>query len=743
MEKADVNKKYRVLKLFVIPYNLILIAAILFVLFAYSDKIDTKQRSTALKSFCTTVESMKQISLNYLETERGYVSDWAEYIESQQMNIEEAVDYMQMANSHKDRYAHLVDMDTYEAYSTYLGYDGGKVEYYKKMRENNDATDKIFIKNMEQMYNNLYDYNVLGKYWMEESQIVVISVGTRVMIRTDEGTSKSYLLLRLIPVNKVKNIWVFPVEYKSAEIGMITKSGAYVIDSNSMKSGTFIDFIRAYNFADDYNKANKLVNRLQNSERGLLEYNNSKGEECYWYYSEFNENAQIFIVGYIPKNSIDVDKSNKIAIMIICVMFIMMIGGDGIYAMSVNKRLRITAEYAQKANLAKTQFLSSVSHDIRTPMNAVIGMTGIAKKNIDNKEKVEKCLDNISMAGNTLLTLINDILDISKVETGKMVLNNGEINICDIFDNLINIVKPKADEKQIIMNIEKDLKYEYMIGDELRLNQIYINLLTNAVKYTQVGGHIDVELRQEEIADNSDENYLIYKVADNGIGMSKEFQESMYNSFSRATDSRINKIQGSGLGLAIVKQIVNIMNGTIQCDSTEGKGTTFIVKIRLKIVRKSDNSEIKNVNSDIELLTDNEVRTELTDRRILIAEDNDINWEIISELLGEYGFACDRAVNGQVCVDMLENSNDEYYSIVLMDVQMPIMNGREATSVIRKSGREYVRNIPIYAMTADAFAEDVQACIDVGMNGHIAKPVNIKNVIEILKKEFRRKDKIL
>lgn len=266
------------------------------------------------------------------------------------------------------------------------------------------------------------------------------------------------------------------------------------------------------------------------------------------------------------------------------------------------------------------------------------------------------------------------------------------------------------------------------MGDKLRLNQVYLNLLNNAVKYTRSGGTVRLEVREETIPERPEEVMLVCVISDNGIGMSEDFQKTMYDSFSRASDSRINKIQGTGLGLAIVKRMVDRMEGTVECQSAEGKGTTFTVKIPLSIAKETDMPRWEDTPEN------GGGSGDLVGVHLLVAEDNDLNWEIIETVLTDQGIQCDRAENGRVCVEMLRAAPPKTYELVLMDIQMPEMNGLEATRVLRKSDRADLRTIPIVAMTADAFAEDVQNCLNAGMNAHLAKPVDVEKVLMTIRR---------
>lgn len=706
--------------------NAILILSAIFFTFTYSTYMRNEQRNTRQDAFVSAVESMKQISRNYVATEERYVADWAAYINARHMTIDEALDFIRTTNTQGEKPAHIVDMDTFEARSTYAKNGSDNVDCYRKMADEQLDFYKLFISNMRKMFDGATDVSILGKYRVNESKTTVVSVGTRVTLWHEDGAGKKdYLLLRVIPIEKMRSIWIFPLEYNDAEVSLITNTGSYVIPSASMKSETFLDYIRGYNFTDNYNQVNELKDQLQNTDRGLLNYKNSRGEDCLWYYSSFGDDLGLDILGYIKASSLEPASSNMLLVFVICGVLVLLMAMDGAYLMSINRRLRETAALAERASDAKKQFLSSMSHDIRTPMNAVLGMTDIARRNVSDPECVTDCLNKVTIAGNHLLTLINDILDISKVESGRMRLNPSSFSLERSIASIEDMIRPQLFEKHIeYSGTYTDISCKYIIGDELRVNQVLINLLTNSIKYTKPGGKVSLTLREERIPGNDNMIRLIFVVEDNGIGMSDEFQKTMYETFSRATNSQINKIQGSGLGLAIVRQMVDLMKGTISCDSKPGVGTRFTVTLEFPVaetpVETSGDSENGNVD--------------ISGMSVLVAEDNDLNWEIIATMLEEYGVKCFRSENGQECIDMLTGSKGGTYDVILMDIQMPIMNGREATKVIRQNEREYVRSIPIVAMTADAFAEDVQACLDCGMDGHISKPVNIQRVLQFLNK---------
>lgn len=732
------TKKTSIQKFLLLLCNIIMIVVAL--LSSYSYSITTENKSVALRldNFCDSTDSMKQLTESYLHAEKGYVDNWAHYISSNNMTIDEAIKFVQNINTQGNRYAHFVDMDDFSAISTIADKNGNySVNCYKTFYDTDTNACHAMIKKMQNMFKSQSgQVYVLGKYRVDGLQQTVISVGTRVYLNIGNNKTKPYLLLRLLPVDYLKNACAFPTEYKSAEISLINSNGEYVIQSPSMKSRTFYDYIRGYNFQNDYNKVDELANKIKSSDSGLLQYKDYRNENCYWYYSSFGKNLDLYIIGYIPVKDINSVNMNWSIVAIICgtVLFLTIL--DTFYILSINHSLRKAASEAEHASQAKTQFLSTISHDIRTPMNGVLGMTQIAKKHLNDPEYMGECLDKVSLAGNHLLTLINDILDISKIESGKMAISIEPFSLKDCVNEVVSIIRPQAEYKGISLEVNMhDIIYETLSADPLRLNQIITNLLTNAVKYTDNGGKVLFDISQSRLPDDDEKIRLKIVVSDNGIGMTKEFQETMYNSFTRALDSRTNKIQGTGLGLAIIKQLVDLMNGSIDCKSELRKGTTFTVYLDLAVLNEHKHLDTVNPDSLYEKNYD------FSSLHVLVAEDNDLNWEIIKTMLSEYKVSCDRAVNGLECINTLTFSSKGFYDLILMDIQMPVLNGKEATRKIRENEDAYIRNIPIVAMTADAFAEDIKACKEAGMNAHIPKPINVKQIlsvlITVLKKDYK------
>jgi two-component system sensor histidine kinase/response regulator len=526
-------------------------------------------------------------------------------------------------------------------------------------------------------------------------------------------------------------------------------------------------------------------------------------------------------------------------------------------------KLQEMQERAEQASQAKSEFLSNMSHDIRTPMNAIVGMTAIAIANIQNPQQVQNCLRKISLSSKHLLSLINDVLDMAKIESGKLTLNADLLSLREVMNSIVNIVQPQVKAKNQKFDVFiRSILSENVLCDGVRLNQVLINLLSNAIKFTPEGGEIQISLSQEESPKGPEYIRSHIWVKDNGIGMAPEFQQKIFESFVREDNARVHKTEGTGLGMSITKYIVDAMDGTIDLNSAPGMGTEFHIVLdlpkaevqeqemllpswRMLVVDddedlcSSTTSSLREIGIDAEWTLDGETaiqmavqrlkrrepyhiilldwrlpgmdgiqtarqlrqqcgdempillisaydwgeieeqareagicgfiskplfkstlfyslrqfigderagagvqetaappttREDLSGHRVLLAEDNDLNWEIAEELLSELGLHLERAENGQICAEMFRHSEEGYYDAILMDVRMPVMTGYQATEAIRAMDRSDAKTIPIIAMTADAFAEDMQKCLDCGMNAHVAKPIDVDLVARLLVK---------
>lgn len=391
---------------------------------------------------------------------------------------------------------------------------------------------------------------------------------------------------------------------------------------------------------------------------------------------------------------------------------------------------------AENANKAKSRFLSNMSHDIRTPMNAITGFAGLAQTHIEDRNLVKDYLDKIQSASKHLLNLINDILDMSRIESGKVQIEESEVSLREIVTDVDNMIRPMAEDKNITFRIYDEIVNNYVYCDKLRLNQVLINLLGNAVKFTPQGGEVSLRIYQEMVAPDGYGVY-IFKVKDNGIGIGAEFIDSIFQAFEREKSTEQSGIQGTGLGLSITKSIVNMMGGRISVESELNQGAEFTVKV-VFMLQDVDESAIELKITSVqkeqeEIEKQKEQRALFAGRKILLVEDNNLNREIARMLLTEQGFIIDEAINGKEAVEKVAASYAGEYAVVLMDIQMPIMDGYEATKEIRDLDNRILANVPIVAMTANAFDEERKKAFSAGMNGYVTKPIDIEVLFETLK----------
>lgn len=389
-------------------------------------------------------------------------------------------------------------------------------------------------------------------------------------------------------------------------------------------------------------------------------------------------------------------------------------------------RLTAQIEHANFANKSKTEFISQVAHDIRTPMNAIFGFLEIAQANIDNKEKLSYALSKIRTAGNFLNDLANDVLDITRMESGRLSFQATKTDVADLLDDIAaSMSNAKFNKKQHFHFDFDRIIHPYVLLDPLRVRQVYINILSNAIKYTPDGGYISFTVCQEELP-NSDKVRLIATITDSGIGMSDEFMGKMFTKFERATDTRVNAVSGFGLGLSIAKQLVELMNGTLEIHSKLGQGTTVCITLDVPYIDDEQSADGPAVPDHASLCAG---------MHLLVAEDNEMSREIIVELLSMSGISCDCAEDGVICLQRLQAASPGQYDAILMDMQMPNMNGPEAAMAIRALPTTWTKTIPIIAMTANALKDDIAKCLDAGMNSHLSKPVDMQQLLKVLSQQ--------
>ncbi len=413
-----------------------------------------------------------------------------------------------------------------------------------------------------------------------------------------------------------------------------------------------------------------------------------------------------------------------LAILLVLCIFIMM-QKQKRKDLEQQKLLQDAAQAAEAANKAKSTFLFNMSHDIRTPMNAILGYSDLARKHLYEPDLLDEYMNNIHISGEKLLSLINNVLELARIENDHVAVEEGVLVSGEGFDSCIIMLKAAAEEKHQRLIVKKNIIYPYVYVDNAHMSEIILNILSNAIKYTGDGGSIYCTLNHLA---HPDEGWCTIEliISDTGIGMTEEFQKHIFESFSRERSSTLSGVDGTGLGMGIVKKLVDLLNGTITVDSRLGEGSTFTIRIPCRTAT-AEESKIKHTSYHLDPQS-------VRGKRILLAEDNDLNAEIACELLSEEGLFADRATDGVACVDMLEKAPAHYYDLILMDIQMPVMDGYKTTTVIRKMSDPQKANIPIVAMTANAFSEDRQRALAVGMNDHIAKPIDMNALMLVLQR---------
>ncbi len=676
----------------------------------------------------------------------------------------------------------------------------------------------------------------------------------------------SSVMVGAIPMDYLKNVLSLDEKDSLMYSYIIRRDGTYVV--RTRKEDSYFNFFTE-SFSEYNGKtAEEYAAELQNAINTNTDYETTvqvNGQTLYLLCTHLPD-SEWYLISVMPFGTLDKIMKNlsverQVITLILCITVLIgvLIIFILYYRLSQQQMFELdqARREAAKANKAKSEFLSSMSHDIRTPMNGIVGMTAIAMANIDNTERVKDCLEKITLSSRHLLGLINDVLDMSKIESGKLSLNMSLLSLSKAMDSIVNIVQPQVKERQQHFDIFiQKIQSEEVYCDSVRLNQVLINLLSNALKFTPEGGVINVFLDQEDSPKGDNYVRCHFRVKDNGVGMTEEFQKKIFDTFTREEKAQIEKIEGTGLGMAITKAIVDTMNGTIEVKSAPGKGSEFHIVLDLEkadtkeadmilppwkmlVVDNNEDlclsavSSLKEIgidaqwasdgktavemvkkcheeNNDYEVVlldwkmpgmdglhTAREMRKHLGDKvpiliisaydwseieqeakeagiqgfiskplfksnlflglsqhvlretdeksedevhlqcfsgkHVLLSEDNDLNWEIAEELLSEAGFELERAENGQICVEMFEQSPVGFYDVILMDIRMPIMNGYDAAKTIRALDRKDA-NIPIIAMTADAFSDDIQHCLDCGMNEHVAKPIDVDRLSQILKK---------
>lgn len=478
---------------------------------------------------------------------------------------------------------------------------------------------------------------------------------------------------------------------RKMELGISKKSADWDSQFEVIKDVIAEPFVQKY---IDFFDTQTMAARLRNKESMSFEFKKKDGK---W-----------FLAMIVPQNY---DKDGNITSVLLANRDVT---DEKLRELRQEEELREAKLNAEVASKAKSAFLFNMSHDIRTPMNAIIGYADLASRHLEDTEKLGRYIDNIQVCGEKLLSLLSNVLDLARIENNKVEMQYAVSDVREDFTNCVTMFQQQAESKNQTLCMTEQILYPYVYVDEPHLSEVCINIISNAVKYTNAGGTISCKVAQRP-CEKEDWCDMIISITDNGIGMAEEFQKHIFEAFERERTSTITHIEGSGMG--IVKKLVDLMGGTIEVESKLGEGSTFTVTIPCKKASKEEALEKKNQNP--------RSKKSLKGVRVLLVEDNEINAEIATELLKEEGCIVEVATDGVACISMIEKADADYYKMILMDIQMPVMNGFDTTLTIRKMKDDKKAMIPIIAMTANAFAEDRQKALSVGMNDHVAKPVDM------------------
>ena len=828
-------------------WELIIIFLVIYIVW-FTGSLKNTSFAEEESKFISSADVVRLEILDYFDNSTNIVRDWAQLVSKRSWSLEQVVSNIADVNSGSDVSVQAIYADDLTGFSSPAPQDGGRISYDSSFLLSTELVDYISHSHAAG------DVLITGPFenYISSEQCIAFVTVINVF---DGGKKRDAFLMRVEPLKKLVSSRFAGNVYPKAQVSMINRYGDYIFRSPMLDGENFYGYLRSCNDLT-YTQAYDIRDRVNDAgEAGGFIMKNSSGSDVVYACSARGYNDWVVILT-IETDDIPVSEVHWSLLIAVIAAFCLLTGINLVYFLSLSRRLKANLAELEKANSAKTRFLSSMSHDIRTPMNAIIGLTKVAEHNIDDKDTVKDCLRKVSLASSHLLTLINDILDISQIESGKFDINPVVFSLSESAEDLVNILYPQAEDKKLMCDVYvSGITQDYLYADKLRLNQIWINIISNAIKYTPEGGKIQIDFLEREIEDKS-KIRLVFRVSDTGIGMSPEFLKRIFEPFAREKDNRIDKVQGSGLGMAITKQMVDLLGGTIEVESCEGKGSVFTVTLDIDRaedpIREKDldgisvllvgersvtdsikqflgelgarSEQVDSANealsaarkmhgchTDYDLIiidrkmnsrdcisaaslisrnmgssapamiisaysrtdieaeaakagvrgfiakpvfksvlhdtvrdilfstdrveqTDIITETDFSGVHLLVAEDNDINWEIVRELLKMYSIPADRAVNGKECVRMIEEAEPHRYTMIFMDIQMPELNGYGATRAIRSLSDTEKADIPIVAMTADAFASDVAACLDAGMDGHISKPVDIdKMLTEILK----------
>ena len=699
-------------KLLIVFANVLIMTAILVFVVQYASDTRSKRENEQITDFERTAASIESVTANYLEEEQHICDTWAGYINSAVRTSAETMDFLRASQTMDSVSAQLVfdSGEYYSGYTTYLPDDNGHTVSYKgiDLFSGFDPSDAGRRKlNITRAYTN----PVKGIQSMAFCNWVKV---------IEEGELRNALLLRIVPVSMLEQKWSFPsAEYDTAEISVFDADGSYIIKSRSVKNSNFFEFYKSYNM-DDYIKDGNFEQKLINNS-GTMRLLNSRGEDSIIAYMPVMSTDSWVLIMYMPMSGFAPISIDWLLVGVVFAGLLLLLIFDLAVMLIFNSQLAAAAKAAENANKAKTYFLSTISHDIRTPMNSILGMNEMVLRECDNEDIIVYS-EHIRASGNTLLGLINDILDFSKIEAGKLDLIPVDYEIASVLNDLVNMVQTRADAKGLTLELNIDTNIPRMLsGDEIRIKQAVTNLLTNAVKYTKQGT-VTFSVGYKKADDDPDSIMLDVSVEDTGIGIREEDIGHLFAAFERIDEADNRSIEGTGLGISITQSILGLMGSTLSVKSEYGKGSVFSFSVKQKVIKWEPVGDYEAAfrRSVAERKIYKEKFT-APDAKVLVVDDTPVNITVFKSLLKRTRIQIDTADSGDECII---RTSLVKYDLIFLDHMMPVKDGIETLKELKSSRKNKNLETPIICLTANAVSGMRESYLAAGFDDYLTKPID-------------------
>ena len=705
----------------IVIINILIVGLILFIIAKYANDRAEESNLASIASFEKMTTTTEQIVVNYLADEQHLCDIWANYINRSEeagtpMTVDEAISYIRKAKISPEISGHLIYIDD------------GSMAGISTTASSTDPSDYSVNYSRINIFDNLEVSNADGAvnltmaYTNPLNGVQSIAFLNNIKVLDSEtGDVRKALIIRVVPVSRLEQKLVFlKGEYENVEISLIDWDGDYMIHGKSMENNNFFEYFKTYNpmSAQEYNNVLETIR----TDIGSMHIHNSKDEDCVIAYTPLTGLDSWFLVAYIPASELIVNRSIDWQILgIVTLGLMILLCFNLMILLNFNRKLAVVAEAANQANEAKSYFLSTMSHDIRTPMNAIIGMNEMILRD-SRDDVIAMYSENIKAAGNTLLGIINDILDFSKIEAGKMEIMEVDYNCASLLNDIVNMVQRKADEKNLDFRLDVDPDIPRCLhGDEIRIKQVITNILSNAVKYTKEGS-VTFSIKSSECKDNSGYVMLHVSVEDTGIGIKKEDLDKLFVAFERIDEKKNRNIEGTGLGMAIAQSFLNMMGSRIQVESEYGKGSVFSFDLKQKVVQWEPLGEFDSAyKSFLRERQQYKVQFVAPDARVLVVDDNVINLKVFVNLLRETKIQIDTAESGDACLALYKQNS---YDVIFLDHMMPDKDGIETIKEMKECKDTLNAKTPIVCLTANAVSGMREMYINAGFDDYITKPID-------------------